>query len=198
MRAPAAAVVLLMLSGCLAGDDGAPAGGDGPSFTDPANPVPAEGEAGHDHRDPAQHRFAGNATLVGGDDLRRFGFSEQAVVGAHALDLHEGRGLLVVGVNAGEVDDGQQGFHLFDVSEPATPRHLAYHEALFPVAGDRTVAFSADGQHVFLGYEGGGVRPGVSAVDVSDPARPVEVAFWADPQDFGAHTVAAGVIGGSQ
>jgi hypothetical protein len=188
-------VASLVLAGCFTPAD-APEEDPMAGYTSPDDPVPAEGVGGHDHRDPAQHRFARNATLVGHDDLRRFGWSNETVVGAHALDLFGD--LLVVGVNAGEVDGGQQGFHLFDVSDPAQPRHLSFHKALFPVAGDRTVTFSGDGRYVFLGYEGGGVRPGVSAVDVSDPAAPLEVAFWADPQDYGAHTVAAGVVDGVQ
>lgn len=196
MRAAPLLVAGLLLAGCLSDPDEAAAPGPMGGFTSPDDPVPEEGEGVHDHRDPAQHRFARNATLLAHDDLRRFGWTPETVVGAHAVDLHGD--LLVVGVNAGEVDDGQQGFHLFDVSVPEAPRHLSFHEAPFPVAGDRTVTFSDDGRFVFLGYEGGGVRPGVSAVDVSDPTNPLEVAFWADPQDFGAHTVAAGTIGGVQ
>ncbi|MEK6975003.1 MAG: hypothetical protein AABY18_01510 [Candidatus Thermoplasmatota archaeon] len=193
---PVLGVLALALSGCFASNDPADPVDPMAGYTSPDDPIPAEGVGDHDHRDPAQHRFARNATLLGHDDLRRFGWTNESVVGAHALDLHGD--LLVVGVNAGEVDDGQQGFHLFDVSEPGQPRHLSYYAALFPVAGDRTVTFSGDGRYVFLGYEGGGVRPGVSAVDVSDPTAPVEVAFWADPQDYGAHTVAAGVVDGVQ
>lgn len=195
MRTAAVLVATLALAGCLASPD-PPAEDPMAGYTSPDDPVPVEGVDGHDHRDPAQHRFARDATLLAHDDLRRFGWTNETVVGAHALDLHGD--LLVVGVNAGEVDDGQQGFHLFDVSEPAQPRHLSFHKALFPVAGDRTVTFSGDGRYVFLGYEGGGIRPGVSAVDVSEPTAPIEVAFWADPQDFGAHTVAAGVVDGQQ
>jgi hypothetical protein len=195
VRTAVTLVAALVLAGCLS-DAAPPAKDPMAGYTSPDDPIPVEDVDGHDHRDPAQHRFARNATLIGHDDLRRFGWTTETVVGAHALDLHGH--LLVVGVNAGEVDGGQQGFHLFDVSDPAAPRHLSYYQALFPVAGDRTVAFSEDGQFVFLGYEGSGVRPGVSAVDVSDPTTPVEVAFWADPQDYGAHTVAAGVIDGEQ
>ncbi|HUR25323.1 MAG TPA: hypothetical protein VM327_04830 [Candidatus Thermoplasmatota archaeon] len=170
-------------------------------FTAVADPIPEEGDegtGGHDHRDPLQHRFAENASLVGYDDLRRFGWSPEIVVGAHAVDLASDRDLLAVGVNAGETDEGQQGFHLFDVSDPARLQHLSFYESELPVSGDRTIAFSQDGQTVFLGYEGGGVRPGVAAVDVSDPTAPREVAFWDDPEDFGSHTVSSGTIAGVQ
>ncbi|MEA3166382.1 MAG: hypothetical protein QOJ26_1254 [Thermoplasmata archaeon] len=197
------------LAGCAASpnDDGCSVGALAAScanpnmtgYTAPTDPIPEEDDvSGHDHRDPAQHRFAQNATLVAYDDLRRFGWTPETVVGAHAVDLAPERNLLAVGVNAGETSEGQQGFHLFDVSDPAKLTHLSYYDSADPVGGDRTIAFSADGNTVFLGYEGGGVRPGVAAVDVTDPTAPREVAFWADPQDFGSHTVSSGIIGGVQ
>lgn len=182
------------LAGCSqrAGDESDAMDG----YSAPDNPIPPEGEGTHDHRDPAQHRFARNATLTAWDDLRRFGWTPETVVGAHAVDISGD--LLAVGVNAGESDGGQQGFHLFDVSDAERPRHLSYYASQQPVSGDRTIAFSADGKTVFLGYEGGDVRPGVAAVDVSDPLAPREVAFWSDPQNFGSHTVSAGVVDGVQ
>ncbi len=202
MRA-ALIVAFLLLSGCLASTGGKEAGPvTNPlmaGYTSPDDPIPEEGgDVPHDHRDPAQHRFARAAELTAHDDLRRFGWHAETVVGAHALALAgPDQGLLVVGVNAGETADGQQGFHLFDVSELGQLRHVSYYQSPQAVGGDRTLAVSGDGNLVFLGYEGA-PRPGVSAVDISDPSAPVEVAFWADPQDFGSHTVAAGVIGGVQ
>lgn len=160
------------------------------TFTSPANPIPFG--PGHDHADPAQHRFARNAELVAIDDLRDYGWAENFVVGAHAVDLHDN--LLAVGVNAGETDDGQQGFHLYDVSTNLT--HISYYLAPQPVSGDRTIAFDEAGTTVYLGYEGAGVRPGVAAIDVSDPTNPVERAFWSDPQNYGAHTVGAATMDG--
>lgn len=168
------------------------AGMDG--YTAPADPIPEEGD-GHDHRDPAQHRFARAADLVASDNLRRFGWGPEQVVGAHAVDI--AGDLLAVGVNAGEEDEGQQGFHLFDISDPDALVHLAYYRSDQPVSGDRTIAFGQDGKTVFLGYEGD-ARPGVAAVDVSDPTAPREVAFWDDPQGYGSHTISSGTIGGVQ
>lgn len=196
-----AAMGLALLAGCAFTPDECPpssscANPNMQGYTAPADPIPEEGEAdGHDHRAPGQHRFAENASLVAFDDLRRFGWSPETVVGAHAVDL--AGDLLAVGVNAGETDEGQQGFHLFDVSDPARLTHLSYYEAPLPVSGDRTIAFSQDGETVFLGYEGD-ARPGVAAVDVSNPLAPMEVAFWDDPQAFGSHTISAGAIGGVQ
>jgi predicted small lipoprotein YifL len=202
MRRASLAVLALLslavLAGCL--QSGPAAGPDAmEGYSAPGDPIPEEGDgSGHDHRDPAQHRFARNATLVAWDDLRRFGWTPETVVGAHAVDIAPDRDLLAVGVNAGETADGQQGFHLFDVSDPAKLVHLSYYESPQPVGGDRTIAFSQDGKTVFLGYEGKSVRPGVAAIDVSDPAAPKEVAFWDDPQNYGSHTVSTGTIGGVQ
>ena len=185
---------LSLLAGCLSSHP--PADDPMAGYASPNDPIPMKGVDGHDHRDPAQHRFARNATLVGWDDLRRFGWSPETIVGAHALDL-SGH-LLAVGVNAGETADGQQGFHLFDTSDPAHLVHLSYYQSPEPVGGDRTIAFSQDGKTLFLGYEGANVRPGVSAVDVSDPLHPKEAAFWQDPQNYGSHTVSTGTMGGVQ
>ncbi|MHB1260524.1 MAG: LVIVD repeat-containing protein [Thermoplasmatota archaeon] len=196
-----ATMAFAVLAGCASTPDECPpsascANPNMEGYTAPTNPIPEESEAdGHDHSAPGQHRFAENASLVAYDDLRRFGWSPEIVVGAHAVDL--AGDLLAVGVNAGETDEGQQGFHLFDVSDPAKLTHLSYYEAPLPVSGDRTIAFSQDGKTVFLGYEGD-ARPGVAAVDVSDPATPTEVAFWDDPQAFGSHTISSGTIGGVQ
>lgn len=192
------------LAGCLSSPDECTEGAAAAScanpnmegYTAPSDPIPEEGDVdGHNHTDPAQHRFAQNASLLAYDDLRRFGWSAEVPVGAHVVDLAAERKLLAVGVNGGHGDEGQQGFHLFDVSEPTALRHLSYYESGQPVGGDRTLAFSGDGMTLFLGYEGD-ARPGVAAIDVSDPAAPREVAFWDDPQGYGSHTISAGTIDG--
>lgn len=169
---------------------------------------------GHDHRDADQHRFAENMELLDHDGLKRFGFDpDLLVVGAHAIDIHEE--LMAVAVFGSHTSEGgQQGFHLFDISDPENLQHLSFWEAGTAVGGDRTVAFAPDGQTVFLGFERG-TRPGVSAVDVSNPSNPHEVAFWSEacaenpvprPSDapawtpragcYGPHTVTAGEIDG--
>jgi hypothetical protein len=189
----AAVLVAMVFAGCAASTDQSSSGSPAaPANLDVADPIPVGPE--HDHRDPEQHRFARNATLVTMDDLQRFGLGQQGIVGAHVLDLCGD--MLAVGVNAGETSDGQQGFHLYDVANK-TFQYLSYYEAPTAVGGDRTIAFSQDCKTVFLGYEGG-TRPGVAGVDVSDPMKPVERGFWADPEKFGSHTVSTGTIGGKQ
>lgn len=199
-----ALLVLAVLAGCASPPDACDVGSDAAScanpnmegYTAPTDPIPEESETdGHDHADPLQHRFAQNASLLAFDDLRRFGASSEVPVGAHVVDIAPARDLLAVGVNGGHGDEGQQGFHLFDISDPDRLVHLSYYQSGQPVGGDRTLAFSGDGKTIFLGYEGD-ARPGVAAIDVSDPAAPREVAFWDDPQGFGSHTISAGAIGG--
>ncbi len=168
----------------------------GALFESPDDPILLEG-FGHDHQDPAQHRFARNASVVFHDDLMRFGGSVEQPVGAHALALHKDRELLAVAVNGAETGDGQQGVHLFDVSEPQAPVHLSFFSASVAVNGDRTVAWSESGDVLFLGYEGAG-RPGVAALDVRTPTNPLLVGFWDDPLGSGSHTVAAGGVDGVQ
>ncbi len=191
---PIALLFIASLAGCSDGNTPPPIDDPMKGYTDPTNPVPPEMD-GHDHGDPLPHLFAANATLTGWDDLRRFGWDDETVVGAHAVAISGD--LLAVGVNAGETDRGQQGFHLYDIAG-GNLTHLSFYEAPLPVSGDRTIAFSDDGRTVFLGYEGGVFRPGVAAIDISDQFHPREVAFWDDPQRFGSHTVSAGVIDGAQ
>lgn len=148
----------------------------------------------HNHSVPAQHRAACGAELLGHDTLREFGWTEGSVVGAHAVDV--AGDLLAVGVNAGETDAGQQGFHLFGVAN-GTLEHLSYYDAGKAVGGDRTIAFSDDGTTVYLGGETD-AQNGVAAIDVTDPLHPKQRAYWDDPQNFGSHTVAAGTIDGQR
>ncbi len=186
-------LVVAMLAGCV---DPAVDPVDAPDrFTNPDNPIPEEDGGAHDHRDPLQHLFAENATYLDHEDLKRFGWSEEQPVGAHAVDI--AGNLLAVAVHGAETDEGQNGVHLIDISDPANMTHLSFWSAGVPVNGDRTVAFSGDGQTLFLGFEGGAAN-GVQALDIRNPNAPVPVAFWDDPQDFGSHTIAAGIIDGEQ
>lgn len=182
------------LAGCFTGDaDDREAG---PAFEDPGMDGALPHGEGHEHADPDAHRHATNAALLDHMDLLRFGADDDLVVGAHAMDLH-GDMLAVAVFGNHDASGGQQGFHLINVSDPEALQHVAFYSAGVPVRGDRTIAFSGDGQLVFLGLEGG-PRPGISAVDVSDPTNPHEVGFWDDATGFGPHTVASGLIDGTQ
>lgn len=197
----ALASLLVLLAGCLTPDrpDDEPPADPMEGYTCVDDPMPV-GE-GHVHSDGTAHRFACNAVVLAHASLREFG-GEDAAVGAHAAAIHGGT--LAVAVNGEGADGGQSqnGFHLFDVSGTAGTGgradrlvHLGFWDAGEAVNGDRTIAFSPDGATVFLGFEDG-ASPGVVAVDVTDPASPVEVARWDDPSGYGPHTVAAGDVGG--
>lgn len=190
MNKALAVVALLVLAGC-ASTPPPPALGE--NFGSPDDPIPVGPDHNHTHADA--HRFARNATYVTHDNLLRFGADSETIVGAHVVDVWGD--LLAVGVNAAGAEVGQQGFHLFSIAN-GTLEHLSFYNVTERVRGDRTLAFSADGKTVFLGYEGANVRPGVAAVDISDPTSPQEVAFWSDPQNFGSHTISAGLIDGVQ
>lgn len=189
---PVLLVVAMLVAGCTQDN---PAVAPDP-FTDPgpADAIPTG--ADHDHANAEAHRHAHGARLVDTLSLQEFGAGPDLIVGAHALALHGD--LLAVAVFGNHDDSGgQQGFHLVDVSDPERLRVVGTYEAPAPVRGDRTIAFSDDGKTVFLGFESG-PRPGVAAVDVSDPTAPVETAFWSDPTGYGPHTVATGVVDGEQ
>ncbi len=195
---PIAAVLLLLvpaMSGCLNSVETGVFAGEPENFglVPTNNPMPFG--ADHDHNDPDAHRFAENAELLAMDDLRRFGHVENEIpVGAHAMDVHGDR-LVVAVFGAHDHRGGQQGFHLYDISQPGVLNHLAFYSAGEPVNGDRTIAFSPDGDFVFLGFEDG-ERPGVAAISVANPNNVHQVAFWEDDKEFGPHTLSSGEVDG--
>lgn len=153
----------------------------------------------HDHLDPTLHEAALNLDLLAYSTLdidasepRTFG--ELDVVG----DLAVVAVLQPVG-----------GFVTVDVSDPANPKQLAYHEAGLAYAAD--VKLSPDGKHAFLAVNGPFARdrvaedptlaptlvesPGVLVVNVKDPANPVTETFYPLPTG-GVHMLDVHVIGG--
>ncbi len=189
-------MVSVGLAGCLETELDNQDAMDRFAFTSPDNPIPEEGLT-HNHQDPAQHRFARNASVVFHDDLLRFGGNVEQPVGAHAAAIHEGRALLALAVHGAETGGGQQGVHVYDISTPHAPVHLSFFNSGVQVNGDRTVAWSESGETLFLGYEAGDL-PGVAAVDVRNPSSPLLAGFWSDPLGFGSHTIAAGAMDGTQ
>ncbi|HWG90826.1 MAG TPA: hypothetical protein VNZ52_08275 [Candidatus Thermoplasmatota archaeon] len=110
--------------------------------------------------------------------------------------------------------DGELGFAIVDLTDPAAPKALSY----FPsVADDWTARFSDDGNYVFLGcqiltgfsaygavkgdcenpdsvHAPGAARAGVTVVDVSDKANPKLVTFTATG---GSHNLQVANINGT-
>src|SRR5688572_14187881 len=85
-------LLLTLTAGCFGdsgsddGTGGGSKGGDAPQrYALPADPMP-EG-AGHDHADPAQHRFLWNYEFASRDGLMQ---NAANVAGVHALDVQAG------------------------------------------------------------------------------------------------------------
>jgi hypothetical protein len=155
--------------------------------------VPA-GAAEHDHRNLSHHQgVACNMRMVSHAAMTE---QEGEFPGAHAVDVHED--LLVVSVEYG--NEGR-GFNLYDVSDPTRPTLLSEYRNPEASGGDRNIAFSADGQWLYMANEAGGqstvTSAGVRLFDVSDPAQPVEVSFTPIAPS-GVHTITAFAIGGTQ
>jgi hypothetical protein len=104
------------------------------------------------------------------------------LVGRESWAIDDTRGTLV---EAGGRVGGASGVDLYDVSDPASPEHLSTVEP--PASFDQTTdgwfttahnADIRDGRLYTSWYFGG-----VAIHDVSDPARPVELARWQDPRE---------------
>lgn len=180
-------LALLSLAGCTTTEP------EPATFLDPGPEGAIPVGEDHNHTDPGQHRHARNAQVLSTVTLQEWGASADMPVGAHALAVHGD--MVAVAVNGAGNGAGQQGFHLIDASDPEDLQHVSFFRTGHPIHGDRTIAWSTDGTYVFIGFEGG-PRPGVAAVDVSDPAFPHEVAFWDDPLGYGPHTISTGTIDG--
>lgn len=189
-RAPTVAVLLLTaaLAGCVT--DGVGPGGIPGIPVDPALAFVVD----HDHLDLAEHAVGWNLTLADWNGIQPKGTPS----GAHAVDLNGN--MLVVALNA-LTGEGERGFALFDVSEPAAPKLVHTYIDERATGGDRTVMFSADGKTVFLGAEHSErdevLESLILAIDVSDPTAPKQVA-QANVPPYGPHTVFAAEADGRQ
>lgn len=188
---PAPWVAFLMVTaafaGCLADGPSGP-GGTGP--VDPALAFVVE----HDHLDLAEHAVGWNLTQTDWNGI----FPKGTPSGAHAVDLNGD--LLVVALHA-LAGESENGFALFDVSEPTLPKLVHTYIDERATGGDRMAMFSADGKTVFLGAEHAAreeiTEALVLAIDVSDPTAPKQVAEAAVPP-YGPHTVFAAEVDGRQ
>lgn len=202
MKKPFGLALLMIgvaLAGCLGGDDSGDGGDGSPPVGDPcvADPIgwTPDGVAEHDHKDRSHHAAPCNLTRVWHSSMtEQFG----QFAGAHAMDLHEESNLLVVSVEWG---DQGRGFDLYDVTDPESLAKVGEYRNEQASGGDRNVAFSEDGQYVFMANEAGGqaaaTSAGVRVVDVSDPANPEDALFY-NIAPSGVHTVTAFTVDGVQ
>ena len=172
-----------LVAGCLgdgSGDGDGPGGnGDSPSerrYPLPADPMP-EG-AGHDHGDPAQHRFLWNYEFSSRDGLMQ---NAANVAGVHALDAQAGYLFgAVYGSHAAAVDGG---LVIWDITtDPARPVEVGRWTIPGSVGGDRSMEATPDGDFAVISTEpvdcAGHVNPaGATAaaylIDTRDKSRPV-------------------------
>ncbi len=139
----------------------------------------------HDHLDPFEHAgFSFNVTPLAYLQLVPAGQDP----GAHAVDIFGDYAFV-------KTNQAHVGFFIIDIRDPANASVIGSYEDASVPSGDRTLEVSADGKTVFLGSEGS--RPGVHAVDISDPTDPTFVDFFELPR-FGAHTIYAHATGGRQ
>lgn len=174
-------LLLASVAGCLGDRSDSPGGaggeGLGPATRHdlPEDPMP-EGP-GHDHADPAQHRFLWNYEFTARDPLLQ---NAASVAGVHALDVQAGWLFgAVYGSHTASVDGG---LVIWDVhTDPAHPRYVGRWTIPGSVGGDRSMEATPDGDFAVISTEpvdcAGHVNPGgaVAAylVDTRDKERPL-------------------------
>lgn len=122
---------------------------------------------------------------------------------AHHIAVDEGADLMGVGREAWAVetdpDGGPGGIDLFDVSTPEAPEKVASIEP--PETPDASIRGTWTTSHNFDLREGilysSWYRGGVKRHDVSDPANPKELTWWADAEDAMFWTAQASTPGES-
>jgi hypothetical protein len=169
------------IAGCLgdSGDDGngadVPGGIPPQRYALPEDPMP-EG-AGHDHTDPAQHKFLWNYEFSDRDGLMQ---NAANVAGVHALDVQAGYLFgAVYGSHAASVDGG---LVIWDLADPAHPAEVGRWTIPGSVGGDRSMEATPDGDFAVISTEpvdcAGHVNPaGATAaaylIDTRDKSLPV-------------------------
>ncbi|MFP8954515.1 LVIVD repeat-containing protein [Natrialbaceae archaeon A-arb3/5] len=152
-----------------------------------------------DVSDPTEPEHLGRVIDTDLEAQREIEDDTEAVQGLpgndHYAAVDETGDLLAVGREAwatgGSEPDGPGGIDLYDASDPTEPEHRATIDA--PRASDEryngplwTTAHNfelRDGELYASWYQGG-----VTIHDVSDPAEPVELASWRDPETAGFWT----------
>jgi len=134
--------------------------------------------AGHDHADPASHKFLWNYEFTARDPLMS---NPANIAGLHAMDLQDGFLFgAIYGSHGASVDGGMQ---IWDVqSDPTQPKALGRWTIPGSVGGDRSIGATADGDYAVIGLEPvdclGHVNPIGAAtsaylLDTRDKQRPV-------------------------
>lgn len=177
----ASLLVAAVLAGCAAtpqDSGGAAPGGPTPSYgTMPQDPL-AEGD-GHDHSDPAQHKFLWHYDVTAHDALDG---GAAGVSGLHALDL---QGTTLFGsVYGSHIASADGGLAIWDIKDPKHPVLESRLRIPGAVGGDRNMEATDDANLVVIGIEpltcAGHVNPFTGAlqavlVDATDKANPVIV-----------------------
>ncbi|MEA3166328.1 MAG: hypothetical protein QOJ26_1200 [Thermoplasmata archaeon] len=172
------------VAGCLdsgSGKDGTGsgngAGGIAPQrYALPDDPMP-EGP-GHDHTDPAQHKFLWNYEFGSRDGLLQ---NAANVAGVHALDVQAGYLFgAVYGSHAAAVDGG---LVIWDITaDPGHPKQVGRWTIAGSVGGDRSMEATPDGDYAVISTEpvdcAGHVNPGGAPIqayllDTRDKTRPI-------------------------
>lgn len=149
-----ALLMMAALAGCLSSSPGGTGTTQGqsspqhyPRLAPPVDPMP-EG-AGHDHTEPAQHKFLWNYAFSARDALQQ---NAANIAGLHAIDLQGGYLFgAVYGSHALSVDGGLQ---IWDVhTDPAHPKAMGKWTIPGSVGGDRAVGATPDGNYAVIGLE---------------------------------------------
>ncbi|MCA1818624.1 MAG: hypothetical protein LC620_00995, partial [Halobacteriales archaeon] len=186
----AALLVTAVLAGCMTHrmDDAATTGTTSPAvrYSPPADQMP-EG-TGHDHGDPAAHKFLWHYNFTARDPLLG---NAANIAGLHAIDLQNGYlfGALY-GSHGASVDGGVQ---VWDVkTDPAHPKETGRWTIPGSVGGDRSIGATPDGDFVVIGLEP------VDCLGHVNPIGAATSAYLIDTRDK-AHPLVADVItpGGS-
>jgi len=159
-----------------------------------------------DVSDPANPTFVSRVGDYSRDELDDFGQSEYVEPGGndHYVTVNEDATLMAEGgeswdLEKGDDTGGPSGITLFDNSDKASPERLAHIDP--PSTDDHTYSdgstwttshnFDIHGDRLYASWYQGGV----SVHDVSDPANPERIAWWADADDMAFWTAQLAVPG---
>ncbi|WP_435334813.1 LVIVD repeat-containing protein [Haloarchaeobius sp. TZWWS8] len=157
-----------------------------------------------DVSDPANPSFVGRKKTYTREELEEFPGSEYLEPGGndHYVTVNDDASILIEGGESWDTDPeddhgGPSGLELFDVTDPSDPKPISTIEP--PHAENETYNtgtwttahnFEMRGDRLYTSWYQGGV----TIHDVSDPANPERIAWWADPT-YGFWTARSAVPG---